>query len=115
MSSDRFVRFVEPYLDQGHHEILHLMKMLVYGHAPALFDLLDFDDDGAFLEPLLFAFFNTVAPPVGLEQILFGYIADDRKPAATNVATDHDGVVYLPKVGYLVTDCCDRSLVLTWE
>jgi len=80
-----------------------------------LFDLLDFDNDDAFLEPLLFAYFNSKDRRVGLEQILIGYIADDRKPLEISVYADREGVVYLPNVGYLITDRRDRTLTLAWH
>ena len=115
MSKNDFAEFVEPHLSHGYGQILHALKTLVYSSAPGLFDLLDFDNDDAFLEPLLFAYFNSKDRRVGLEQILIGYIADDRKPLEISVYADSEGVVYLPNVGYLITDRRDRTLTLVWR
>lgn len=115
MSTTAFTDFIEPYLSQGREQILHALRTLVYSSAPGLFDLLDFDNEDAFLEPLLFAYFNSQDRRIGLEQILFGYIADDRKPTETSVYSDGEGVVYLPTIGYLITSHTDRTLTLVWN
>jgi hypothetical protein len=77
------------------------IKLLIYHDNQSLFDLLEFDDDTIFLEPLLFAYFNQKSTcNFPIEQILFGYISPFRRPDKIRIVFNIDGVAYLPKIGY---------------
>jgi hypothetical protein len=102
-------------LDEGQHEFARIIKTLVAGTDPHLFQLLNVENDAIFLEPLLFAHFNMPGSPVSLSQILFGYIDDDLKPASIDVFADEDGIIYLPNVGYFETKSDNRILQLSWN
>jgi hypothetical protein len=96
----------------GQSELANTIRMLVYRTRPDLFDLLDFNDDHTFLEPLLFAFFTADQAPIALEQILYGYLEDDRKPDVLSVSSDRHGIVHLANIGALKTPLANRELLV---
>lgn len=98
----------------GQAQMAYVMKVLVDKANPALFELLDLNDDRIFLEPLLFAYFNSPSPLVSLEQILFGYIENDRKPGVEAYA-DENGIVNVPGIGDLRTTYPNERLRLSWD
>jgi HEXXH motif-containing protein len=75
-------------------------KILVYQHDPSLAKLLDINDDGIFLEPLLFGFFNNLdnVSSISLLQVLYGYIEEDKRPARATLTFTHKRA-YLPNLG----------------
>jgi hypothetical protein len=115
MADNIFSDLLTNKLSQGQQQIVILMKTLVYHADSDLFKLLDFHDDATFLEPLLFAYFNTPQPQVRLDQILYGYINDDLKPPSINVFADEAGIIYLPNVGYFQTEHRNRTLRLVFN
>ncbi|AOR28371.1 hypothetical protein FORMB_13270 [Formosa sp. Hel1_33_131] len=58
-------------------EIINTIKLLLYKENTSVFKKLNFDDDEVFLEPLLFAYFNSKSynsyPKEALEEMLQGY------------------------------------------
>jgi hypothetical protein len=102
-------------IEAGQSQLAERMRILLYIFALELFEMVDFYDDGAFLEPLLFAYFADPKPVVKLEQILFGYIAEHLMPAEIPVYTDRRGIVDLPGIGYLRTNIKDEELRLFWK
>ena len=46
------------WIEAGYAQIADSMKMLLYKQKSELFERIDFKDDEAFTEPLLFAYFN---------------------------------------------------------
>jgi len=115
MDQGQFTDFVRANVNEGQRQFADIVRTLLYRRAPQLFRQLDFYNDEIFLEPLLFAYFNSKEPPVKLDQILVGYIGDEPRPAITSVFADTHGVVYLPNIGYLVTDTANEELILVWD
>lgn len=108
--------FFEQSIARGQHQLADAMRRRLYLAAPALAELLDFDDDGIYLEPLLFAAFRGAREPSGRElwQVLSGRITPaDRRPEIEVVA-DQFGVVHLPAIGYFRTGCRNTALQLKW-
>ncbi|MCB2378637.1 hypothetical protein LGH70_13635 [Hymenobacter sp. BT635] len=101
------------------------IKLYVYKQDPGLFDLLDFDDDAIFLEPLVAAHRRATygkyahhAPvdslPLSLRQALYGYIKPEQRPTTLSVVSDNQGWVYIPRLGYFITPCTNAALQLTY-
>jgi hypothetical protein len=91
-------------MEGGQGILADAIKTLIFQRNPDFFERLDFNNDFIFLEPLLFAWFNDPAPVhVSLEQLLIGYIADEKKPNELQVHSDENGIIYLPNMGYLKT------------
>lgn len=115
MTHRDFVHLIAHRATLGQEELALLIRALICRVSPDLMERLDFTDDRIFLEPTLFAFFHAEAPSVPLEQLLFGYMDDRRKPQRVRIASDAQGVAYLPNLGYLYTlqPACEMSL--HWE
>jgi hypothetical protein len=72
-------------------------------------------DDRLHLEPLLFTHCALRARDRHLWQICFGYADPASRPATLRVRTNRDGVICLPRLGYLATNRPDRELELEWD
>lgn len=85
--------------------ITDTIKVLIYKENPTLLEKLDFEDEGTFMEPLLFAYFNgknkNDFSAEMLEEIMQGYIMERR---TVNVIHSYNtnGVVYIPNRGYFI-------------
>jgi len=110
-----FTNLLTKDLEDGQAAFADILKTLVYKTDSILLEWLDFDNDFAFTEPLLFAYFNTPSPSINLRQILFGYIEDEKKPNSIEVLTDENGIIFLPQVGYLKTNLSNTKLNLCWD
>lgn len=99
-------------LVSGQSAMADFMKILVYQNRKSLFELLPFDNDSAFLEPLLFSHFSNSLSEVQmpLDQILFSYLSDEEKSNGVKVLSDAKGMVYVPKIGYFFTNIKGKSL-----
>lgn len=69
-------------------------------------------DSEALLEPLLFAHLSKPAPDVTSEQLLAGYVREDTPPLEIAVGSDQHGRVYLPRIGYFITQASQARLNL---
>lgn len=96
------------FLNQGNTNITNNIKTLIYKENPVLFDLLDFEDDKIYQEPLLFAYFNAKEKVNTLDQLLFGYIIEENRPTNLAVYSDENGRVYLPNFGWLHTNIVSK-------
>ena len=96
----------------GRNKILENIRILIYRENPVLFDLLDYDNDKIFNEPLLFAYFNADGKGATLEQLLLGYIEIAKWPKSIEAMTDKNGWLYLPKIGWLKTVLYNKKVKL---
>lgn len=98
-----YQRFLDPTkLIRNQHRWYDLLKSLVYHHDSNLFSQLDFDNDRAFSDPVVFHYlFSPKIPNSPLVRWLYGYIPPDLRPANLIVRADRDGLVNLPNLGYL--------------
>jgi hypothetical protein len=85
-------------------EITNTIKLLIYKENPSLLEKVDFDDDNVFLEPLLFAYFNSkkenLFPTAMLEEIMQGYFVKS-EAIKINYSFNKNNVAYIPFIGYL--------------
>ena len=83
-------------------EIINTIKLLLYKENTSVFEKLNFDDDEVFLEPLLFAYFNSKSynsyPKEALEEMLQGYFI--KKEEIITHSYSRDGIAYVPNIGY---------------
>jgi len=83
--------------------IIEITKILVYKENPLLFEKLDFNNNDVFLEPLLFAYFNSksynLLPKEALEEILQGYFKP-RLSIKIKYSYDKKDIAYIPSIGY---------------
>jgi len=67
-------------IELGSGLISDSMKMLLYKQNLDLFEKIDFENDRAFTEPLLFAYFNSISElRPSLEQLLWNYFKEENK------------------------------------
>jgi hypothetical protein len=110
-----FFETISQKLLEGKEALSYSIKMMLYQKEPELFELLDFEDDSIFQEPLLYTYYNVPSPSMQLSQILYGYIQPSSRPESQDVATDADGVVYLPNIGYFKTGLPARNITLHYK
>ncbi|HWN66133.1 MAG TPA: hypothetical protein VNM90_00770, partial [Haliangium sp.] len=115
MSLDAFMRWLAEAVASGQTHLANTLRALVYQADPELFEVLEEADPDVFLEPLLFAHFAVQQPSVPLPQIIVGYVDAAMRPEAVEVRSDAAGTIYLPRIGYFLTDARDRTLVLCWD
>lgn len=85
-------------------EIINTIKILIYKENPFLLEKVDFDNDEVFLEPLLFAYFNSkkesLYPAEMLQEIIQGYFIK-KEETKINYSFNEQNVAYIPGMGYL--------------
>lgn len=107
--SDIITKFIQPNMAS----LAESIKFLIYEKDPKLFELLNFEEDAIFLEPLLFSYFNSKDKRFPLAQILFGYIKESLRPKDIEVWADNNGIIYLPQIGYFKTELRNTFLKLS--
>lgn len=84
-------------------EFINTIILLLYKENPSLLEKVDFEDDKAFLEPLLFAYFNSKKDNLFskdmLTEIIQGYFVE-KEPLVLNQSYNDDGIAYVPNLGY---------------
>lgn len=84
-------------------EIINTLKLLLYKELPSIFEKIDIENDDIFLEPLLFAYFNSTKESLFhskvLEEIMRGYFLK-LEPLKIEHSFNINRIAYLPKMGY---------------
>jgi hypothetical protein len=101
------------FLAFGKNEIINDTKTLLYKYNPNIFDVLDFENDKIYQEPLLIAYFkdNEVAK-TNIDTIIYGYTEFKLRPKTLKVKTDEHGRIYLPNMGWIITQMADTIFEL---
>ena len=85
------------------NDITNNIKLLLYKENPSLLEKIDFEDENVFLEPLLFAYFNSKKDNLFtkemLTEIMQGYFVE-KEPLLVKESFNNEGVAYLPNLGY---------------
>ncbi len=92
---------------QNQVELADTIRVLLYKENPALFNRLTYESDLTFLEPTLFYFFLAKSKNLTkatIEQSVFGYMDEDKRPTELEALADQYGMINLPKVGYVLTE-----------
>src|SRR5690606_41617181 len=99
-----YQRFLDPTkLIRNQHRWYDLLKSLVYHHDSNLFSQLDFDNDRAFSDPVVFHYlFSPKIPNSSLVRWLYGYIHPDLRPASLIVRADRNVIVNMLIFGFLI-------------
>lgn len=99
----------EPFLNDGFLKLNQNIKILLYKNKEDIFDFLDFEDDKIFSEPLLFAFFNNkLLQRQSIESVVYGY---SNKSIQFELISDETGKIYLPNIGWLLTNVPNECYV----
>ena len=90
------------------HVILSLKKLL-YSRHEDIFERIDFYDDSIYQEPLLFTYVHQ-SDDKWIDSIIYGY--ESKKKEVIEVFSNESGVIYVPKVGYFLTDKISAKIFL---
>ena len=84
-------------------QLIETIQLLIYKESPSLLEKIDFEDDNIFLEPLLFAYFNSKKDNLFtkemLTEIMQGYFVEN-EPLLLKESFNKEGIAYVPNVGY---------------
>ena len=84
-------------------EFINTIKLLLYKENPSLLEKVDFEDDNVFLDPLLFAYFNSKKENMFskdmLTEIMQGYFIE-KEPLLLKESFNNKGIAYVPNLGY---------------
>jgi hypothetical protein len=99
---DRLLGLLLPWIERGQLSFANRLRRCLYLSAPDVFALVDFDDDGTFLDPAAFVYAAAGRAPVLDARLLWLHaIPADRKPLTITARADGLGRVFLPGLGYL--------------
>ena len=88
----------------GKEKLVENIKILLYKEDSNIFDLIEFEDDNIYQEPLLFAYFNSEKRDISiLHTILYGYMNFEAQRKGVIIESDENGRIYLPNLGWLIT------------
>ena len=84
-------------------KIIEILQILLYKENPSLLEKINFEDDNIFLEPLLFAYFNSKKDNFFtkemLTEIMQGYFVEN-EPLLLKESLNYDEIAYIPNLGY---------------
>lgn len=84
-------------------KLVEAIQLLIYKENPTLLEKIDFEDDNIFLEPLLFAYFNSKADDLFskemLTEIMQGYFVE-KEPLLLKESFNKEEIAYVPNLGY---------------
>lgn len=83
--------------------LIETIKLLLYKESPSIFEQINFEDNNAFLEPLLFTFFNYKKEQNWTKELLLevmqGYLINKQSPKI-NFSYCSNQITYIPILGY---------------
>jgi hypothetical protein len=102
---------ISPFLEEGVGTLNQNIQLLLYKKIPSIFDFLDFENELIYQEPLFFAYFNNQNEEImPLEQLFTGF--SDKNKSSFLLKTDNFGRIYIPNIGWLITQEKNIHLVL---
>jgi hypothetical protein len=100
-----FNKIEQDFVLSGNQSLSENIKILLYQTDSTIFDRIDFNNEAIYKEPLLFAYFKSIKTNFhDLDIILYGYTKSHLRPLKIQVTTDEFGKIYLPNIGWLITD-----------
>lgn len=101
--------------EKGKSGFMDIIRTALYRYDETIFDRLDFYNERIFEEPLLYSYFNTTDKYKSLDQILFGYYNQEKRPLNLRVFSNHRGKIYLPQYGTLSTEKGQEEFTLSYD
>ena len=90
-------------MENNKTKLIETIQLLLYKENPTLLEKVNFEDDNVFLEPLLFAYFNSKKDNFFtkemLTEIMQGYFVE-KEPLLLNESFNNEGIAYVPNLGY---------------
>lgn len=104
---------IKQFIDIGREQLIEDIKMFLYKENPNIFEIVDFEDDNIYQEPLLFAYYNSKEKSsIQLNTILYGYMNPRAQQNGIIVKSDKYGRIYIPNLGWFITDVKNQQLNL---
>ncbi|CAA0230639.1 conserved hypothetical protein [Tenacibaculum maritimum] len=101
------------HLKKGKGDLIENIKILLYKEDPNIFEIIDFDNNDIYQEPLLFSYFNAKeSNKFYLNSILFGYMSLETQQNGVVVLSDENGRIYLPNLGWITTEKVNKTFKL---
>uniref|UniRef100_UPI0040476E4C hypothetical protein n=1 Tax=Flavobacterium sp. TaxID=239 RepID=UPI0040476E4C len=103
---------INPLLVKGFILFIDNIKILLYKNNSKIFELINFDDDKIYTEPLLYSYFNNKTDlKIELGSILIGY--KKAKKQNIKIKTDEFGRIYIPNIGWFSTSEKNQNLIFS--
>jgi hypothetical protein len=84
-------------------KLIETIQLLLYKENPSIFEKINIEDESIFLEPLLFAYFNSKKDNSFSKDLLLeivqGYFIE-KETIKINESCNKDGIAYISKMGY---------------
>jgi hypothetical protein len=110
----KLVALVAEWVGRGQLAFANELRRVLHADAPELFSRLDFDNDGAFLEPTACAYAAArSARRISPELVWLHATPADSRRAPIEAETDREGRLFLPAIGYLSELPASARVVLT--
>lgn len=95
----------------------NLILSYMLDQSPSVFNWLDYSNNSVFLEPLLFNYFlqKHDSRAYTIEQAVLGYNSGSNLPKTIRVISNQEGIVYLPKLGYIQQNFSQKEFVIETE
>jgi hypothetical protein len=99
--NNKIYQLSKSFLEIGSKKLIENIKILLYKQNLDIFEILDFENEVIYKEPLLFAYFNNKSTQIlSIESVICGYSDRNR---IVKLVSDEFGKIYLPNVGWLLT------------
>ena len=90
-------------MENNKTKLIETIQLLLYKENPSLLEKVNFDDVNIFLEPFLFAYFNSkkdnLFSETMLTEIMQGYFIE-KEQLLLNESFNNDEIAYVPNLGY---------------
>ena len=94
-------------MNENQIEFINIIKLLIYKENSKLLEKIDFENDDAFMEPLLFAYFNSkkdkLYDELMLNEIMQGYFIKKESIKLSSFYNKNDST-FIPNLGYFYKD-----------
>jgi len=106
--------FIDEHFNAYYGIFADIMKIELHRNYKDTFDLLDFDDDSIWTDPLLQTqSIYKYAPEISHLQLLYGQLSKKKRPKSLKAFSDNNGIIYLPDIGYFKTDIRNQKITFS--
>ena len=104
--------FTKAELQNAKNKMVESIKILLYKNDKKIFDIINFEDDTIYKEPILYAYFsNKNQKMTEMNQIVFSFHMDSEKDL--ELKTDEFGKIYLQNFGWIITTLANEQVIFS--
>ncbi|WP_435255354.1 hypothetical protein [Tenacibaculum sp. A30] len=100
---NNYYDFTNEIIEVQKFKLADLMKTYALSQNKKIFNVIKFENDEAFLEPLLISHFFATKfkrKTLPLDSLLFGYFSTCKNEIPSNLSFNKDNIAFVPKIGY---------------